>query len=170
MAEELEKLEYEDIPRGETDWDVPVNERFSWIKEEWNKLVEGLGGPTPTEVGRGAIVESGSNGNGHYVRWENGEQLCQVLLTRQDLRTETSQGALYRTGDLEWDLPAEFANSEYSVSGHPRTSASNRHKWITAIGSSATTSSTFYFRVMSSDETTSSDSETLNLSAWGRWK
>ena len=42
MAEEPEKLEYEDIPRGEINWDVSVNERFSWIKEELNKLVEKL--------------------------------------------------------------------------------------------------------------------------------
>ena len=27
-------------------------------------------------IGRGAIVESVSNSNGHYVRWENGEQVC----------------------------------------------------------------------------------------------
>ena len=27
-------------------------------------------------VGRGAIVESGTNANGSFVRWENGEQVC----------------------------------------------------------------------------------------------
>ena len=53
MAEELEKLEYEDIPRGETDWDVPVNERFSWIKEEWNKLVEKIGAAAYEDTGTG---------------------------------------------------------------------------------------------------------------------
>ena len=53
MAEEPEKLEYEDIPKGADNWDVPVNERFSWIKEEWNKLVEKIGSAAYEDTGTG---------------------------------------------------------------------------------------------------------------------
>ena len=41
-------------------------------------------------IGRGAIVESDSNSNGHYVRWENGEQVCWRTVTH-DYNDSTAQ-------------------------------------------------------------------------------
>lgn len=35
-----------------------------------------FGGPSPSQVGRGAIVESGETPEGSYVRWEDGVQVC----------------------------------------------------------------------------------------------
>ena len=65
-------------------------------------------------VGRGAIVESGSNSNGHYVRWENGEQIAW-----SDLLYDSGDSGNIPDGENEgvtWTLPASFAPGSALVS------------------------------------------------------
>ena len=185
MAEELEKLEYEDIPRGEADWDVPVNERFSWIKEEWNKLVEKVGsaayedtgtgddevptnsefgGPTPTEIGRGAIVESGSNNNGHYVRWENGEQVC---WRTEAITTISTSGA----DIVGFGFPADFVTSRpisgsYALFEAPLSGASDAYTTTGFIVDRANNR----WRFRATDGGKLFDGEEIAMVAWGFWK
>ena len=56
---------------------IPANERAIHSEE----LRAAISTATTTAeavsmIGKGAIVESGSTPDGHYVRWENGEQVC----------------------------------------------------------------------------------------------
>ena len=54
------------------------------------------------EVSGGAIVESGTNSNGSFVRWENGEQAC---FSFRELSVTLDSG---ETAFKEWIYPAEF--------------------------------------------------------------
>ena len=56
-------------------------------------------------VGRGAIVESDSNSNGHYVRWEDGFQVCFLF----DGITLTRDGGNRSNGE-NWVFPQSFAS------------------------------------------------------------
>ena len=56
-------------------------------------------------VGRGAIVESGTNANGSYVRWENGEQVCFGDPTLTFNSSSTMR--------VTWSFPAAFVNSDH---------------------------------------------------------
>ena len=61
-----------------------------------------------TFVGRGAIVESGTNANGSFVRWENGEQVC-FATDRQEFAITDQQGNLFRNAqNAELPFPATF--------------------------------------------------------------
>ena len=67
-------------------------------------------------VGRGAIVESGTNANGSYVRWENGEQVCSA----ENQGVIESAGGVYR---VTWVFPASFSSfPQYrKAEANPRT-------------------------------------------------
>ena len=57
------------------------------------------------EVSGGAIVESDSNSNGSYVRWESGVQLCLPVFVIDDLSEEINETI---------NLPADFIDENYS--------------------------------------------------------
>ena len=59
-------------------------------------------------VNNGAIVGSGSNDDGSYVRWENGEQVCFTEYSEDFFLTYKSSSEL--TGI--WTFPAAFVGSQ----------------------------------------------------------
>ncbi|WP_424830074.1 DUF2793 domain-containing protein [Ruegeria sp.] len=63
---------------------------------------ESSGAPT------GAVIERGSNGNGDYVRFADGTQICSATLSAVDCTT--AEGALFASGSGDWAFPASFAS------------------------------------------------------------
>ena len=58
-------------------------------------------------VPTGAVIESGSNANGKYVRLADGTQICFVQLTAAG-NISTAYGSVYTTGTKGWTFPAAF--------------------------------------------------------------
>ena len=121
-------------------------------------------GPTPAEIGRGAIVESGSNSNGHYVRWGNGEQVCWIEEVTFSGIT-TSDGELFHSDQIVWDYPADFV-SEPANSGYIR--AGTARAWA-GIGNSAN-NDTDSMSVVAFRATSTTSDGSIKLIAWGFWK
>lgn len=114
----------------------------------------------PDRVGRGAIVESGSNSNGNYVRWQNGEQVCWGKVSPT---ANTSFGGLYRssgTADEEWSFPAGFTELPATAVGGPGE--------FNAFGfTSEGDSSKIRVNLVSSNDGASHE---VRIIAWGFWK
>ncbi len=61
-------------------------------------------------VPTGAIIEEGSNANGHYVRYADGTQICTSPDWSLDITTAT--GSLYRNSSPQsWTFPAAFVGT-----------------------------------------------------------
>ncbi len=59
---------------------------------------------TPT----GAVIERGSNANGDYVRLADGTQICRRTVTISDLQITITNGVLFMSNELNYDLPITF--------------------------------------------------------------
>lgn len=68
-------------------------------------------------VPTGAIIESGSNGNGRYVKWADGTLECFAPFPAGVLAVETAYGAMYRSPSLSWTFPAAFVGNRPVVTG-----------------------------------------------------
>ncbi|NOD97715.1 DUF2793 domain-containing protein [Ruegeria sp. HKCCD6228] len=64
-------------------------------------VAENAGVPT------GAVIERGSNANGDYVRFADGTQICTATLA--PVACTTAEGALFKSGPITWDFPADFS-------------------------------------------------------------
>ncbi|NOE27165.1 DUF2793 domain-containing protein [Ruegeria sp. HKCCD6157] len=64
-------------------------------------VTENAGVPT------GAVIERGSNANGDYVRFADGTQICTATLA--PVACTTVEGALFKSGPITWDFPADFS-------------------------------------------------------------
>lgn len=75
-----------------------------------------LGGVTQSGgVPTGAVIESGSNANGTYVRWADGTQICTRKLSIAGLACDIASGALYRSGLIgSYIYPATFASVDFT--------------------------------------------------------
>ena len=110
-------------------------------------------------VGRGAIVESGTNANGSYIRWENGEQVCRRDTDSVDSSVEDQ---------YLFDYPASF-------SGFPVCGWSARNGWSTtanfsaAFGSAVTGRSSQWGWICNGSGSAITEMR-INLLAWGFWK
>ena len=119
-------------------------------------------------VGRGAIVESDTNANGNYVRWENGEQK-----TRQRVTVEVESTAI---NDQSYSFPADFtqdpvrsitpADIRGSAIGTGNTQA------VGLYGESSPSASGGRARLYSqgSEELVTGESVEFDVVAWGFWK
>ena len=65
-------------------------------------------------VPTGAIIESGSNANGEFVRYADGTQICWI----GNLQGNGSSAVGNTASDVRWDMPIAFANTAYSGSIH----------------------------------------------------
>ena len=120
-------------------------------------------------VGRGAIVESGSNSNGHYVRWENGEQVCWVRGFTLEYNTSTNIGNV-------WSFPAEFINDQ-TVVRHGVTSSAgvavsaSQIGWQLSLTPNTTSIELRCYRISGSpNDFESGDTLPTAVIAWGFWK
>ena len=115
-------------------------------------------------IGKGAIVESGSTPDGHYVRWENGEQACWITDFSAGSEVNLEAGSIFRTESREWTFPASFVSSP-AVS-QTEDGGVGRCWGGLGTGSTGNTTTTFVlFR-----ENSSSRVPRASLTAWGFWK
>ena len=131
---------------------------------EARPTTESFGGPTPTQIGRGAIVESGSNSNGYYVRWENGEQVCWFSENFGDIDITSSSGNIFITESsdiLDWTFPANFIQPPVGSVNR----AVGRRRWASVAGTTDSSLSILGFSSVSDTDVTIG-----NLIAWGFWK
>lgn len=62
------------------------------------------------KVANSAIVEQGSNANGHYIKWENGLMICWMDITVTDQALNNAYGSLY-IGSRKWYFPVQFQSN-----------------------------------------------------------
>lgn len=100
----------------------------------------------------GAVIESGSNTNGEYVKFANGTMICSILKTVTDQAINAAYGSLY-TGTRDWTFPAVFSASPVTTVGLCRwgTGAS----WGTISDNSATSATLRFFDIISRSTGTS---------------
>lgn len=65
-------------------------------------------------VPTGAVIESGSNSNGSYIKFADGTLICYS----PDLIVDSTIaiGSMFRSDSGYWTFPLEFANTSYSMS------------------------------------------------------
>ena len=122
-------------------------------------------------VGRGAIVESGSNSNGHYVRWENGEQVCSGQTFDESVSTgEDTSGEWGRSVRFSFDYPAVFVRRPQGVglTGN-RASGTNEIFTVTRTNISSDDNEESLGYVYLGDPSASTD-RGITYVAWGFWK
>ena len=117
------------------------------------------------------IVESGSNENGEYWRWENGLQVCvkQNYTPDANLPVDQQIGQLYRSAFRSWSLPAAFNADQYFASGCYTSQAESRYLWFTGIGEASFWTDKVCYTWLSPRSTTTGDIGPT-LFAIGRWK
>lgn len=127
-----------------------------------NAVIPGLVGTVSQSGGvpTGAVVESGSNANGAYVRFADGTQICAgAVVYTNDVATAT--GSLFISTSQDFSLPAAFA----SVSARCAYSPSFGGTWLT--GESGAPANTIRIRAMRVVTTTADF--TVEFFIVGRW-
>lgn len=113
-------------------------------------------------VPTGAIVESGSNSNGRYVRNMDGTQICFANLSDNVAIDATYYGG-YRSTGITWTFPAEFIGTPVVVPGSRSLGAFGI---VVADSSNTTAESSYVYTSVASD---TAASRTASLLAIGRW-
>ena len=86
----------------------------------------------------GALIERDSNGNGEYVRFADGLQICTYDYTATADARETTAGALYcMSSSVTWTYPAAFVATPVVVASVKR--GTNFPSGVQIVGSTATT-------------------------------
>ena len=105
----------------------------------------------------GAVMESGSNANGSYLRLADGTQICTTEFTVDN--AATAIGALFMSPTRNWTFPAAFVGTPALFGTGGSTS-----RWVGGIPATAAIGS---LRVLS--PVSVSTSITANAVAVGRW-
>lgn len=118
----------------------------------------------------GALIESGTNANGTYIRWADGTQICTQVGSISPTMS-TASGALFsndEAGQYVWTFPAVFTAIPAISSGVGRAAFDTRRIFITYNGDNPVTTTQ---AKLSFASTTSAGSLGLRLytSAIGRW-
>ena len=108
------------------------------------------------------IVGQGTNGNGTWIRFYDGTQLCWAL--RSSAGPTAKQGSIYNSGSNSWTYPATFSE-EPSVLYNVTRGTGNSWAGLGSAASGVASSSFRVFRGASSTITT-----TVGCLAIGRWK
>ena len=137
---------------------VIVESATSTNKMTVGKLKELLG------IHGGGIVESGSNANGNYVKYADGTMICRNNAVVSGIPVSTVQGALYTSGNLEFDFPQPFLSAP-TVSIIPRASAT-----VLFAQQSGSASNIKLIYKISSPTSVTIESLIVNWIAIGRWK
>lgn len=118
----------------------------------------------------GALIESGLNSNGAYIRWADGTQICSQAGSINPTMA-TASGALFsndEAGQYVWTFPAAFVAIPTMSSGVSRATFDSRRVFITYNGDNPVTATQ---AKLSFASTTSAPSLGLRLHAvaFGRW-
>lgn len=112
-------------------------------------------------IGKG-VVESGSNGNGWYVKFDDGTLICYQSMHKATGAISNVAGSLFRSGNLEWIFPHQFTSySTVSITGSTRIWS----KWVTTNGNDFDRA-----RMIQWSHVSSTGVEPMSLMAVGRWK
>jgi hypothetical protein len=104
-------------------------------------------------------IERGSNANGDYTRFADGNQICIHSITGS--ATTTAAGSIFTSGDDSWTFPAAFV----STTGLALAATSNfAGRWINVYAATTTTATIRQFNATSNAST-----PTLRVLAIGRW-
>lgn len=106
-----------------------------------------------------ALLDAGSNGNGYWLRFGDGTQLCHHVDTTS-LPTTTAAGPIYQSVAATWTYPAAFLSTPLSGAATPNTD----ERWGTC--NPGLTSMSFRQWRHASNVST----PMTNLLAIGRWK
>ena len=120
-----------------------------------------------TESYADGLVTRGSNGNGAWIRFENGTQICwQTTLTLPPLSINVVKGSLYSSKAVNWTFPQSFAHPPVVVPTAWSTGSTGRPVWGSHDGN-ITESEASNLTMMS---TTNLAKGILQPMAVGRWK
>jgi hypothetical protein len=117
----------------------------------------------------GAIVESGSNANGNYIKWGDGTQICFLANANFGSRINTGSGTYadpYRSNTFTWTYPASF-KSLPAVGAIAITSLSNIPTAV--IGRNINISNALLQEIAMSSIGTD-EAVPATVTAIGRWK
>lgn len=113
-------------------------------------------GGTPT----GAVIEHGSNTNGCYTRFADGTQICWIA-NGPNMNASFADGNIFRTGlPQTWTFPAEFSNTNMSISATADLGA----RWVNAKINNATSCNLAQFSAISS--TTLVNTRAVAIGRW----
>lgn len=125
----------------------------------------------------GAVIERGSNGNGQYVRFADGTQICTHQVTAGSITSygTGTWGDPYRSPSLSWTYPAAFVSGSVPILlATPCLSAATptgggRRALLIAPSSDiyATVAYSIIVHRMGTEATP--DTPTVHLTAVGRW-
>lgn len=121
----------------------------------------GLAGGIPT----GAVIETGSNAAGRWLRLADGTQICDHLIDEAASAWATANGALFaRAAAIGWTYPAAFA-------APPRLVAAARHgdAVLTGVSQGAVTATAAALRPFASQAVAAGAAKSLALVAIGTW-
>ena len=107
-------------------------------------------------VPTGAVIETGSNANGRYMRLADGTQICWM-----PIQISTLVAFTYNSGN--YNLPATFINATFTCVGNLAAPSSNQNIFASAIATSTT-----QFAVYARSESPL-PAFTVNVIAIGRW-
>lgn len=114
----------------------------------------------------GAIVESGSNANGSYVKWADGTMLQKVFYNAASVAVTTPAGALFISAGLaRVNWPVAFVGAAPTVTEKLYTSSGSG--WATGGSYATITQTPLYFIV---EPISATRTATIDIVAWGRWK
>ena len=119
-------------------------------------------------VGRGAIVESGTNNNGSFVRWENGEQVCFNTISDEiDFDVSTSSSNIQASRSNVKSFPAEFSDPDYGIG----VVTHRRSIFSTGAQDNTTRADSHDFRLLFlSSSSVTGQPFVVKYVAWGFWK
>jgi hypothetical protein len=113
-------------------------------------------------VPTGAIIESGSNANGQFVRYADGTMICEVI-DIGNLTSTTATGNMFCSSSYStWTFPSAFIGVP-AISGSSQQ-ATNENRWVVIATHAAT--SCQYRQVTPGSSATARGT---NLIAKGRW-
>lgn len=95
-------------------------------------------GGTPT----GALVETGSNANGGFLRLAGGFQLCWGK-SDPGIACDVANGTVFVSGSVPWSFPAGFASPPIVQASAVRTSTGTGWPWASVRGAIGTAGATF---------------------------
>ncbi|MDP2737226.1 MAG: DUF2793 domain-containing protein [Pseudorhodobacter sp.] len=107
-------------------------------------------------------IERGSNGNGSYVKWADGTQMCTAVIALSGL-TNIATGAVFRSASNLWVFPAVFLAPPSALANE---AAGPGGCWG-SLGFSAPTTTSISFMLIS--PVTIAVAQTAALTATGKW-
>lgn len=118
----------------------------------------------------GAVIESGSNANGQFVRFADGTQICHAQISMLGIGFTTAIGAtgFFAAGEQTWTFPATFIASA-RVSATMQRSNSTVLGMVSLRNSPSATAASYLPAISQSLPAADTAARSVHLLAIGRW-